>query len=306
MRNLILYSLGAGAMSQIASRFVLVSQALLLTGCGTVVPGLQELSVDPAAEQKLVQAIVTSIHCDISNAVYDFINQDIAVERFNNGQRQAAWLDNWGAQVTITLTVEEKTIVNPTAIGTPPSPATNVFTIGGSVTGSADATRTDKVNYFYTVKELYQRARCATGQQPNTGAPSLLIQDDLKIGSWLFDQIAVGATHEGTYAGSASNVFKQNVLSQDTKFEVVTSGGLTPAWKLVRVSVNPSGTFFNTSRDRTSDLLVTFGPLDPSQNNMALIPQAANVHFVQQLGLAVSTNNNFINFSIFPQGIFPQ
>jgi len=285
----------------VAVRFSLFSFFLLLGGCGTFVPALQELSLDSAAEQKLIQAIVTSIHCDISRAVIQFINQDISTARFNQGRRLGAWIDNWGAQVTITLTVEEKTIVSPNVVGMPPSPITSVFTISGTATGSSDATRTEKVNFFYTVKELYKRGLCTTGEQPNTGAPSLLIQNDLKIGDWLFDQLPVAGTHEATFPGSAGNVFKQNVLSHETKFEVVTSGGVTPAWKLVRATVNQTGSFFSASRDRTSDLVVTFGPLDPKQNNKALIPQAENLHFVQQLGLASSTNNGGARFSVFPQ-----
>jgi hypothetical protein len=288
-------------MHRIARLFRSVSFILLLSGCGTFVPGLQEMSLDPAAEQKLIQAIVTSIHCDISRAVIQFIDQDVQTAKFNRGRRLGSWIDNWGAQVTITLAVEDKTVVNPTAVGMPPSPLTSVFTIGGTAIGSTDATRTEKVNFFYTVQELYNRGLCTVGEQPNTGAPSLLIQNDLKIGDWLFDQLPVAGTREGTYPGSAGNAFKQNVLSHETKFEVVISGGVTPAWKLVRATVNQTGTFFNASRDKTSDLIVTFGPLDPKQNNKALIPQAENLHFVQQLGLANSTNNSGVRFSVFPQ-----
>lgn len=288
-------------MLNVTRRLLMVPPFFFLSGCGTFVPDLQELSLDPGAEQKLIQAIVTSIHCDISRAVIQFINQDIETAKFNQGRRLGSWIYNWGAQVTITLTVEEKTIVNPTVVGMPPSPLTSVFTIGGTATGSADATRTEKVNYFYTVQDLYRRGLCTVGEQPNTGAPSLLIQNDLKIGDWLFDQLPVAGTGEATYPGSSGNVFKQNVLSHETKFEVISSGGVTPAWKLVRATINQTGTFFNASRDRTSDLVVTFGPLDPSQNNKALIPQAANLHFVQQLGLANSTNNSLVRFSVFPQ-----
>lgn len=287
-------------MNYAGGRILLFSLCLLLGGCGTFVPDLQELSLDSGAEQKLIQAIVTSIHCDISRAVIQFIDQDRETARFNRGRLLGSWIYNWGAQVTITLTIEEKTIVNSTVVGMPPTPLTSVFTIGATATGSADATRTEKVNYFYTVEELYKRGICTVGEQPNTGAPSLLIQNDLKIGDWLFDQLPVAGTREATYPGSAGNVFKQNVLSHETKFEVVSSGGLTPAWKLVNATINQSGTFFNASRDRTSDLVVTFGPLDPKQDNKALIPQAANLHFVQQLGLANSTNNSGVRFSVFP------
>lgn len=274
--------------------------ALSASACGTFVPGLQELSTDASAEQKLVQAIVTSIHCDLSNAVIDFIDSDRDAAVYNKGLRQAAWIDRWGAQVTITLTIEDQTTLNPTATGLPPSPADAVFTIAGGLRGSATATRTNKLNFFYTVKDLYKRGGCQTGIQPTTGAPSPLIQNNLRTKDWLFDQIAPSGTKEGVYPVSSSNVFQQNVLSHDVKFQIITSGSLNPTWKLTRVFVNDSGTLVSTSRDRTSDLLVTFGPLDPSQNNKSLIPQAENIHFAQQFGLATSTYRDVSRASLFP------
>lgn len=262
------------------------------SGCGTRVPSLQELSPESDAEQKLVQAVVKSIHCDISNAVRQFILDDRG-----NTVRQGAWLENWGAQVTITLQVEEKTALAANASGVPGNP---LFVLGGSIGGSADAMRINKVNYFYTVKQLIARGGCATGVQPNTGAPSFLIQNDLGVGQWLYDQLAVAGQGEGTYPAAPTNTFKQNVLSHEVKFVISTNGGATPSWKLVNVSVNSTGPFFSTSRDRTSDLLVTFGPTDPAQNNQGLAPQAAEIHFAQQIGLANTSNSNVIIFSVFP------
>jgi hypothetical protein len=273
-------------------RVLATTLAVAVSGCGTRVPSLQELSPESDAEQKLVQAVVKSIHCDISNAVLNFLLPDRT-----NTVRQGAWLENWGAQVTITLQVEEKTALAANALG---MPGNALFTMGGSVGGSADATRINTVNYFYTVKQLIARGGCTTGVQPNTGAPSFLIQNDLGVGQWLYDQLAVAGQGEGGYPTSPSNAFKQNVLSHEVKFVISTSADATPSWKLVNVSVNSTGPFFSTSRDRTSDLLVTFGPLDPAQNNQALAPQAAQIHWAQQIGLANGRNSNVIIFSVFP------
>jgi hypothetical protein len=49
--------------------------SLLLANCGTYVPEIQEPPFGQDAQQQLVQAIVTSVHCEVTNAVvslYDY------------------------------------------------------------------------------------------------------------------------------------------------------------------------------------------------------------------------------------------
>ncbi|RWX40279.1 hypothetical protein EHH54_13155 [Rhizobium leguminosarum] len=279
--------------------------AISTSGCGTAVPSLQEFPSAPGDEQLLVQAIIASIHCEVANAVVEFIEADKLNAANNRGKRSGAWLDGWGAQVSLTLTINEKTSANPTGVWTPPASGNSIFTLGAGVAGSATAIRTSKANFFYTVKQLYREKQpgkntvCTAGIQPSRGAPSLLVRNDLKLGDWLFDQLASSANNEVTFPVSSEGNWGQNVLSQEISFQVVTSGNVTPAWQLVRANFNQSGPFLEASRDRTSDLLVTFGPLDPKQDNKGLIPQAENIHFAQQLGLA-QMNRPTVNVSIFP------
>ncbi|MBY3537586.1 hypothetical protein HFN68_32600 [Rhizobium laguerreae] len=267
-----------------------------LSGCGAIVPSLEELPTS-RDEPLLVQSVVSSIHCELTSAVYEFIQADKANMKRNRNRRNAAWFDDWGVQVALTLSVQEKTSVNPSAIWTPPSRGSSSFLLSGGVSGSTEASRINKSNYFYTVKQLHQHGPCK-GEQPKSGSGSPLIQNDLKVGDWLFDQMPSSATNEIVYPTSADGAFGQNVLSHEVKFEVITSGGLTPAWTLSRISINPDGRLLNASRNRVSDLIVTFGPLDPKQNNKGLTAEAENVHFVQQLGLATSTRPE-VRFSLF-------
>jgi hypothetical protein len=273
----------------IARRILHLSASCLLGGCGLYVPEIQEFPATPPQGQLLVQAIVTSVHCEVANAVKFVIDQDRRGAAVN-GRRSAAWLDKWGAQIALTLTVEEKSTLNPTAVWTPLSPPSAIFTLGGSATLSTDATRIDKLNFYYTVSELYKRAPCTTGVQPAAPTTSLLIQSDLKLTEWLMDQLTPVGTSEINQPVSSGGVFKQNVLSHEVKFEVVSTGGVTPAWKLVRANFNQSSTLFATTRDRTHDLLITFGPIDPTQKNGGLVTAAANAHLASQIGLSVSTN----------------
>jgi hypothetical protein len=113
----------------------------------------------------------------------------------------------------------------------------------------------------------------------------LLIQNDLKTLEWLQDYYQTVLTRE--IDPSAVDAFKQNVLSHEVRFEIVSSGGITPSWKLVRATIDPSGTLFSTSRDRTHDLILTFGP----GNANGLTGQAAQAVFAASLiGLEVSNH----------------
>jgi hypothetical protein len=277
--------------------FALFSIPVVLAGCGTFVPGLQEVG----DEALLVQSIVTSVHCDVANAVRAVLDKDSNGNLKRLGPVEKEWYAHWGAEIALTLALDDTTTLAPTAVGMPPSPASAIFTIRGNASISSEAIRTDKVNYFYTMKQLYARAPCKTGLQPQQGAPSIIIQNDLQTAAWLNDQLLPYETRETNLETSAKGVLKQNVLSHEVKFVIMTSGGISPAFTLTRATVNPSGTFFNTSRNKTSDLIVTFGPLDPTQKNGGLIPQAEIAHQTSQIGVAnsINGNTNNLNFSIF-------
>lgn len=267
--------------------------SFLLTACGTHVPNIQEFPGTSADAQQLVEAIVQSIHCELKNAITDVIDKDHQFGVANHGIRYTDWLLNdWGVQLALTLTIEEKSSISPNAVGLPPSPATAIFTIAGGATLSADATRIDKLNFYYTVAELYDKTHphCVPGTEPPRPG-SLLIQSDLGLKEWLFSQVMLYGTDEVGVYTSPKGVFKQNVLSHEVKFEVVSSGNITPAWKLVRATVNQSGSFFSASRDRTHDLLMTFGPIDRTLPN-SLTASAEAAHLASQIGLAVATDTN--------------
>lgn len=243
--------------------------AVSLSGCGTYVPDIQDFPATRAQGAVLVNAIVTSIHCEVAKAVKYVIDQDRIAATYNGGRRSAAWLEHWGAQITLTLTTEEKSTLNPTATWTPVSPLTSVFTLAGTATASADATRTETLNFYNTVPELYRRAPCAAGVQPPIPATSLLIQSDLKLRDWLVAQLAPVGTSEVNQPVSSGNVFGQKVLTHEVKFEVITTGGINPAWTLTRATVGQNGTLLTGLRDRTHDLLITLGPIDPGQKMAA-------------------------------------
>jgi len=129
------------------------------------------------------------------------------------------------------------------------------------------------------VNDLYLRDGqiCdASGADPSG---SLLIRNDLKIGE-LLDARLLPAV-----AGNASTPDNrdENVLSHQITFEVVSSGGITPTWQLTRATINGAGTLLSSNRDRTHDLVITFGPLDKPRGGKSLIAIAEQSHFTSQL-----------------------
>lgn len=257
-----------------------------LNGCGLYVPEIQENPFDQAGGQLLVKAIVNSIHCEVKNAVIYALGQKGVPQTL--AEQQGNFMKYWGMQMALTLTVEEKSVLNPVTVLTPPSPASAVFTLGLGASGTADATRKETLNFYYTVDQLRSGKPCPVPNnlEPNAPQNSLFLHSDLKVSEWLLDEIMAVGTREFGAPTDAKSVLKQNVLQHEVKFEIITSGNITPAWKLTRATINQSGTFFSASRDRTHDLIITFGPIDHSQT---LIPIAENIHAISLFGLAAGT-----------------
>lgn len=144
------------------------------------------------------------------------------------------------------------------------------------------------MNFFFTVRELYLKAgeTCEFERDPRKG--SLLVTSDLKIASLLTSQITAIATQQV----SSPDPGRQNVLSHQITFQVVSAGDLNLGWTLVRANINPNGPLFSTTRDRTHDLLITFGPLDEAQRGQSLIAIAEQSHFTSQITSGVSSGVN--------------
>jgi hypothetical protein len=278
----------------------------VLSGCGTVVPEIQELPGSPDDGQLLVKEIVRRVHCEVQDAVQYVIltDEQLATQGLNGGKRLTEWLDTWGAQVQLNLTIVESTSLNPgVTLNTPMIPANTIFPgnivvsaaqnynfgIGASL--SSEATRTDQVGAYYTVPELMKnKLNCAAGD-PFQG--SLLLQSDLKLKEWL---ATLALTRN---VGDAGNPSDKNVISHEVKFEIISNGDITPTWTLVRVSANTGGNFFNTKRKRTHDLTITLGPNEKpppakgAKKSVAanqLSSAAASTFLASQIGLAVSNS----------------
>jgi hypothetical protein len=266
-----------------AMRWIMsVSLSLVLGGCGLYVPEIQEIPGDAEGGQQFVQAIVTNITCEAQDAFYDLYRD-----------YKTTFMDGWGVQITLKLTIDEKGSANPTVNWLPKSPVTDVFNLAAGATLSSDANRVDVLNSYYLVSDLI-KSRCPDQIR---GGPFIL-QSDLKLREWLYDMVVAAGTNTVQFGKDVnSGPFKENVISHEIKFDVLSMGTATPTWKLTRVQYNPSGTLLSLSRERTHDLTITIGPADstyvtvngklkkiytgPSQ-------QAEDVHLSNLIGSAVA------------------
>jgi hypothetical protein len=270
---------------------LVIGIALTVGGCGTYVPNIQEnpWASDP---NRLVEAIVQSIHCEMKDAIIFVRKQDRENHERNPEQGLATdWLFNdWGAQIQLSLTTDEQSGLGPSGRYSP-----NIFTLLGGANVSSDATRIDTLNYYYTVKQLYGNGnKCTQNFRNNIDdhpVGSLLIQSDLKLREWLLSAVLGAATNEipVRIPGNAQNSPNaKNAISHDVKFQVITSGNITPTWKLALATINPTVPFATASRTRTHELLITFGPNDPKTNSLGANTPAANAFLSQQIGSAIS------------------
>jgi hypothetical protein len=268
-------------MSAIRTSLPVVA-SLLLAGCGTYVPEIQEPVVRGGAQQELVQAIVTSVHCEVANAIIDLYED---ARRYPDTVGPIARkMSTWGLQMVLNLKTRENSTANPTGLWAP----TNLlsFTLGVSGTASSEAIRINILNFYYSVAELRLRGRCKTGVQPDAPVTSLLIQSDLKFKDWLYDQITTAVVGDTQVPIGTGGPLKQNVLSHEVSFEVVTTGGINPAWKLTEGTINQSGTFLQATRDRTHDLTITMGPGD----NAGLKGAARDADLAARIGQSISNH----------------
>lgn len=271
---------------RVARLLISIFLSCAVAGCGTVVPELRDWpNNDEAGAAAMVTAIVRSVRCELRHAVTNIVNHDVDAVPYRRSHRTYTdFLNNWGAEVAFTFTIVEKSAANPSGVWMPLSPLSSVFTLSGDLSVSAQATRIETMNIFYTVKELYllPGQTCDVNEDPSG---SFLIKNDLKIVELLDFRLIPAETGNA----STPNKSDKNVLSHQVTFQVVSSGGLTPTWLLTRGTINASGTFLSGSRDRTHDLVITFGPIDRAFGGRSLIAIAEQAHATSQLKSGFTT-----------------
>jgi hypothetical protein len=307
------------AKNRMLARISAVLPTLYVAGCGAHVPEIEEFWGTAGDASRKVNLITFQVKCEVAKAVKSVIDTAAAPVKNNpNNPKIYEMLNGWGAQVTLTLTIDEKSALNPGVTfntvlengitkfsgGTVTSPQSFSWGLGG--TFSSDAMRTDKLTNYYLFRDLYNYAKTPRSCiPPDNTTGYLFVQSDLKIDQWLkaallpeftgianYEAVPAGGGGGGGDSGGSSKGTAGNVISHDVKFEIVSTGNVTPTWKLVRVSANTgSSPLFGATRDRTQELLITLGP---SQRNpdKTIVPSASaqSSHLAAEIGSAVAAS----------------
>jgi hypothetical protein len=183
--------------------FVLIT----LSGCGTYVPDIAEPWDGPNGTKELEFNIKKAVFCEIRDGV-----RDVHIQESVNGKPVEYLPGSWGAQVTLSLEVDESSAANPGVsfidperndilkfpVGGPVTAAQS-FTLGAGATISSQASRTDKFTMFYLVSDLRKPIDpdndiCHPKSVPSNGpakGSSFLLSSDLGIPKWLNDALEV-------------------------------------------------------------------------------------------------------------------
>jgi hypothetical protein len=254
--------------------------ATLLGGCGFAVPELQDFG-NRDEQIALVQKITRNIHCELRDAFSKLRDKE-----------GPTFMDDWGVSVLLDLDIIEKTSVSPSATWSPPPSPTVIPSLAGGLSGSSQAERDDKLHSFFTVKQLLHEGPCDFRSNG-----FMLLQGDLKLAEWLFDTYTVQATKQADFNAAG---LPADVLYHEVKFEVDTSANATPSFKLHLVSVNDSGTFFSTNRNRTHDLQITMGPTSQGKTKPSKPSSGLTAADVALAGLIGRSVGNAVSSALRP------
>lgn len=307
---------------------VLLVTALTESACGLGVSQLPEVwdRADTFATAHMELQIKTAIFCELRAAA-------IEARRLNSGQQYTyrskdvtsaadePLPDTWGAQVTLTLTADEKGSLTPSVLLKDPiapkaSFGQNVaqsFTLGLAGTLSSEGVRYDKYNFYYTAKDLIEDAGpddvChvrPTILGPVSTSSPFVDGRNLGIREWLPGAIAVtdfqrssraAANGEGPALGTSGS-FSSDSITYDNKFVIVSDASVAPTWSLLRVGTGTTA-LVDLNRTRTHELLITIGPgtttvaVNKKTGKKTLVntgpsSAAVNSHFASEIGSAVA------------------
>jgi hypothetical protein len=233
------------------------SLSLGLSGCGLYVPQkdpLVENTIDPgngmSRRGKIESNIIANIRCEVTKGLYRA-----------DQSRKVPWLKGWGTSVSLNLTWDDQSSVNPNLLFTTPI-GSDLFSAGAGMSGSAHATRNEDITFTYENKTLLREAEL-DNRVPGLDCSSLedgaTVSSNLHIDEFIYDKASIAGGPEARTGSIEHPVF--STFQETITFVVSFGGNVTPSWKFIRLSVNPSGQFLAATRTNTSVIIITLGPL---------------------------------------------
>jgi hypothetical protein len=235
-----------------------VLPAFLLSGCGTNVPTLHEF-YDSNASDTMIDALIEHVQCELKDAVQFLILDDKDAAAFKSTLTRKpelpslSWLYKWAAQVTLVITVDEKSSLNPSIFFTPPLPSATAhfsngtttttsqsLSVGLGATVSVDATRKATISWLVKFEALtsdtslvkakikldyfYNYARQINSEKI---PPTSLLPATVRAG-------ILGDFSKSISAEASAS--KKDALQNEITFVVLYGGSINPVWKLLRIA----------------------------------------------------------------------
>lgn len=263
------------------NKFQLLTLPLFLYGCGTYTPNIQEFPLSAADGVNLIRGVTQSIECELRRAIVEVIDEDKRVATLNQGVRSATWFDDWGVQLSLTLTIVEGSLATPSINLRLPStidPTPNSI-IGASLPLSASASRKGSLSYYYLISDLYESGLCTKSTVASLPRGSRLIRSNLKIGEWLQAQ----ALAAGTGAIPVSQI--PNAITQTVEFVASYGASAKVTWPAISNTVGAIVLAASGSRKRTHSVTMTFGPANKKKKGLS--GSAADAFRAAQIGAEI-------------------
>ena len=266
----------------------MILPVIFLAACGTTVPQIKEAYEPDNGTQKMEFEIRKRVFCDLAMGVQSANKRFSFTQVVNGRANKKSFIPlDWIAQVSLLLEADEFTTLSPgVSLNTPRANATSFFpglaavttaqmsSVGLGGNFSSTSSNIHKFDPYYPVSYLMtplsDRSVCFPQNDLFKGEPtssSLLVINELGIKEWLADSMETANLLPSQ---------KAETITLEIKFIVVTSGSVTPTWKLVRISANTTGTLFSDGRTRTHDLIITLGPKDANTTGTHLASQISS------------------------------
>ncbi len=263
----------------------------LNTGCGLNTPA-KDVFVDDRPDKAgftpggdYETSIVNHVTCEITQGLRE------------SERLKLPWVREWGTTVTQSITVEDQGGVAPGVTFTDPlrsaiyygSPITQYFSFSVGVTASANALRTETIQYTFRNADLLNKIPESSCREVNSG---FLVDGDLRIREFIYDKALVAKLGNPSLGEGGPYAKAYNTFTEEITFVATLGGSVTPTWKLARVSANTGSNLLIGQRTNTNDLIITLGPLAKQAKNapVQLTKDASDQHFarVQANAIAVA------------------
>jgi hypothetical protein len=265
-----------------ANRLIIAcALAAALSGCGLFVPEKNPLvpdTVDPvskaSSQGEFEFTVVQHVMCEIRTGLWKA-----------HYLPHSAWLKQLGAQVTLELVAGDQSALSPSAsfLQTFGLKGAESFTFGIGGAGSANATRTETIQFTYPNKELWREALIDARAPENNNCESfqkgIFIESNLKIDQFIYDKAVVAS---GIYGYGNGLPFSQ--LQFEINFVHSFSGNIAPTWKFTTTNVN-SGSLLSATRTDTDTVTITLGALTADTKALQNAAVTAN-----KTGQAIQSN----------------